>query len=136
MCLPMWAYWRPSPQSKRQIDRFSRSCTVMQKVPILTMGFYFPKNSPFRWGYLDLHLIHSSLGSPESAAETACRSVQPFLHRRLESVPILYNGTPLPPLKWSLSMGDLDFHLKHGFLGPPETSTQTASRSVQPFLQG
>ena len=26
-------------------------------------------------------------------------------------------------------------HLTHGFLGPPESSTQTASRLVQPFLQ-
>jgi len=31
-------------------------------------------------------------------------------------------------------MGDLDAHL-HGSVGPPESSTQTASRSVQPFLQ-
>ena len=30
----------------------------------------------------------------------------------------------------------LDPHLIHGFLGPPESSTQTASRSVQQFLQG
>ena len=27
-------------------------------------------------------------------------------------------------------------HLMHGFLSPPESTTQTASRSVQPFLQG
>jgi len=31
---------------------------------------------------------------------------------------------------------DLDPHLTHGSLGPPESTTQTASRSVQPFLQG
>jgi len=31
---------------------------------------------------------------------------------------------------------DLDPHLIHGSLGPPASSTQTASRSVQPFLQG
>jgi len=33
-------------------------------------------------------------------------------------------------------MGDLNPHLIHGPLGPPKSSTQTASRSVQPFLQG
>jgi len=27
-------------------------------------------------------------------------------------------------------------HLTHGPLGPPKSSTQMASRSVQPFLQG
>jgi len=32
--------------------------------------------------------------------------------------------------------GDLDPHLIHGSPGPPKSSTQTAARSVQPFLQG
>ena len=36
------------------------------------------------------------------------------------------------PLAW----GDLDLHLTHGSLGPPEPISKTASRSVQPFLQG
>jgi len=33
-------------------------------------------------------------------------------------------------------MGDLNAHLIHGSLDPPKSLTQTASRSVQPFLQG
>jgi len=33
-------------------------------------------------------------------------------------------------------MGDLDPHLIHGSLGPPKSSTQTAYRSVESFLQG
>jgi len=45
-------------------------------------------------------------------------------------------GRPFPPSKLSFPMGDLDPHLIHGSLGPPEFSTQTAPRSVQPFLQG
>jgi len=40
------------------------------------------------------------------------------------------------PLKIALPMGDLDHHQTHGSLGPPACSTQMASRSVQPFLQG
>jgi len=36
------------------------------------------------------------------------------------------------PFLW----GDLNPHPTHGPLGPPKSSTQTASRSVQPFLQG
>jgi len=35
------------------------------------------------------------------------------------------------PSKLPLLVGDLD----HGFLGPPKSSSQTASRSVRPFLQ-
>jgi len=37
-----------------------------------------------------------------------------------------------PPSKLPLPIGDLD---PHGSLGPPESSTQTASRSVQPFCR-
>jgi len=40
------------------------------------------------------------------------------------------------PSKLPLRMGDLDPHLIRGSFGPPESSTRTASRSVQPFLQG
>jgi len=40
------------------------------------------------------------------------------------------------PLKIVPSHVDLDPHLIHGYLGPPESSTRMASRSVRPFLQG
>jgi len=40
------------------------------------------------------------------------------------------------PLKIAPSHGDPNPHLIHGSLGPPESSIQTASQSVQPFLQG
>ena len=45
---------------------------------------------------------------------------------------------PFSPSKLPLSMGDLDpcKNLIHGSLSPPESSTQTATRSLQPFLQG
>jgi len=42
-------------------------------------------------------------------------------------------GATIPqncPLPW----GDLDLHLIHGSFGPPESSMQTASRSLQRFL--
>ena len=32
-------------------------------------------------------------------------------------------------------MGNLNPHLKHGSLGPPESSTQTASQLIQPFTK-
>ena len=48
---------------------------------------------------------------------------------------MLYNRTPLPS-KLPISHGGSGPHLIHGSLGPPESWSQTASRSVQPFLQG
>ena len=38
--------------------------------------------------------------------------------------------------KMPFPMGDMDPHLIHGSLSPPESSTQTASRLGQQFLQG
>jgi len=35
------------------------------------------------------------------------------------------------PFPW----GDPDLHLIHGYAGPPEPTCQTASRSLEPFLQ-
>jgi len=44
----------------------------------------FPlKIAPSRWGDLDSHLIHGSLGQPKSSTQMAYRSVQPFLQGSL-----------------------------------------------------
>jgi len=71
----------------------------------------------------------------ESEFQMASQSVQPFLHSSRQSVlrhtwacPFLKNC----PFTWC----NLDPIFKHGFLSPPKSSTQTASRSVQPFLRG
>jgi len=58
-----------------------------------------------------------------------------FAHMTAER-PIRYSGMPRSQSKLPLPMGDLDPHLILGSLGPPKSSIQTASRSVQPFLQG
>jgi len=49
--------------------------------------------------------------------------------------PILYNKQTFLP-KLPHRMGDLDPHLIHGSLVQPESSTEMAPGSVQPFLQG
>jgi len=41
------------------------------------------QNFPFPWGDLNPHLIHSSLGQPESSTQSTYRSVQPFLQGSL-----------------------------------------------------
>jgi len=76
----------------------------------------------------------ASFGPPKSTTQTANRSLQKFLHRCLQSVPILHNGRPFPP-KVPLPIGGSGTHLIHGFLCPHTSSIQTASRLIQPFLQ-
>jgi len=51
-------------------------------------------------------IVHISTGPPESTSETASRSVQLFLHRRLQRVLILYNRPP--PQKLPFGMENLD----------------------------
>jgi len=65
----------------------------------------------------------------EPITQTAPRLVEPFLHSSMQSVPILYNGPPLPlttcralPPQNGLSGP----YLIHDSLGPPESSTQMA----------
>ena len=45
-------------------------------------------------------------------------------------------GCPCSVLTLPLCLGDLDPCRIHGFLGPPESASPTASRLVQPFLLG
>ena len=111
MCSPMWSHWRHlvnmtelvlpsahrSPQPKWQIDQFSCFCTAYGRNSLyFTMGAPFPKIARSHRGY-GPHLTHDSLGPSEPITQKASQSIQPFLHRRPQSVPTLYNGTS--PLK-------------------------------------
>jgi len=99
-----------SPQPKQQIDQFSHFCTAHGRK---SMGAPFPKNCPFPWK-IKTH-IHNSWflgpvwGQNPNGITTGC-SVQLFLHRWLQSLPIFYNGSPLSPLKTAPSLGDLDLN--------------------------
>jgi len=79
------------------------------------------------------HLIHGSLSTPESKSKTASQSVQPFLHSSRQSVVWHVRACPFP-LKLSLFTRGSVPHLIRVFLDPPDWASQTASRSVQPFL--
>ena len=46
---------------------------------------------------------------------------------------MLFAGLDNPPKYCLFSSEDLDLHLTNGSLGPPESTTKTASWSVQPF---
>jgi len=64
----------------------------------------------------------------------ASRSIQLFLHSSPQSVPILYNGQPLPRLKIASFHGASRRQSNAWFFGNPESSNHTTSRSVDPFL--
>jgi len=86
-------------------------------------------------GSVHTHVIHTFLRPSDSKSQMASRAVQPFLHSSRQRNAILCNGPPLTPSKLPILVGDLEPHLVHGSLGPPKSSTQTASRSAQPFLR-
>jgi len=96
---------------------------------------YLVKIAPLH-GDLDPHLTGGFLDTPYTAAQITSPAVQPFLHSSWQRV-ILYNGPTLAPSKLPLCTEDLEFgpHLIHGSLGPPKSTTQMASRLVQPLLR-
>jgi len=112
MCPPVRTHWPylvntielvlpstyPSPQSKQQIDRFSHFRTAHgRKSLYFTMGAPFPQNCPFPWGSGPLSNLWL-LGPVQGHNSNGITIVQPFLHRWLQSVPILCSG-PLP-IRW------------------------------------
>jgi len=112
VCPSVRAYWRHlantielvhssahlSPQPKRQIDRFCKFLhSSRQKILILYNGRPYPPELPLPMRDLVPHPTHDSLGLYEPKTQTAPRSAQPFLHRRPQSAPILYNGSPISP---------------------------------------
>ena len=74
-----------SPQPKCQISRFSRVCTDDCRVSLyFTMVCLFPtQNCPFPMLVCRRHVIRGSLGPPESGAQMATWSLQPFFHDSL-----------------------------------------------------
>jgi len=83
--------------------------------------------------------VPQHLWTPSNTIPTAHPSPQPKRHlnrfsgfctddRRVSLYSYFTMGRPFP-------VGDLNPHLIHGSLCPSESSTQTASRSVQLFLQ-
>jgi len=113
-----WA--RPSPQSKWHLDWFSCFRTGDRRVSLyITMGALFPKNCPFPWEmwtpgntwFLGSIRVHKPNGIFISLA---------VFHRWLQSVPTLYNGTPLSPSKLPLPMGGSEPPSNTWFPGPTQ----------------
>jgi len=99
-----------SPQPKWQIDRFIHLCTAHgRKSLYITIGNSFLQKLSLLIGRAGPHLTHMiPLAILSPRIQTSSRSVQPFSHRWLQSVPIFYNVTSLCHSKLPLPIGDLD----------------------------
>jgi len=125
----------PSRQPKRQIGRSSHFCTAHGRASSgIPAGMSFPliNKRPLRIGIWAPY--RTCFVEPNRVYNTNGISIGSAVHAQLAAdSPILYNG-PFPQnciFPWGLWT-----HLTRCSLGPPEYSTQTTSRSVQPFLQG
>jgi len=80
------------------------------------------------------------MGPPQSVLIRNGISIGSAIFEQITAVAILYNGPHLFPFKIAPSHWDLDPHLINSSLGPsvfdpPESSTQTVSRSIQRFCR-
>ena len=128
---PAWRYWRLNDPlcselcSERCGDRCAKIANAFE-----WLG-QPQKNAPSTWGSAT-HLTHGSFGPLESSSTTACRSVWPFCtaHCRMSYCFTLRYVFPktAPSPWWMRSPSNTWYYV------PPESLSQTASRSVQPFL--
>ena len=98
-----------------------------------TIGGHTPPNFPSLGGYLEPNLIRHSLDPPDSTTHSAPASDQPSLYTpRTLFFPYTLQWGFSPP-KFPLPLGDPAPDLTHCYFGQPQSTPQTASRSVQPF---
>jgi len=130
-----WA--QPNPQPKWHLKRFSRLCTVHSRVSVyFTMDRPLPSKLPLRMGIWTPSNTWL-LGLSVPTIQTASWLDQPFLHSSpTTECPYFIMVCPFVPQNCPLPWVDLDSHLIHGFLDPPESSIKMASWSVNRFLQG
>ena len=113
------------------------SAQLTAEIPILYTGRPFPSKLPLIMRGIWTHQIHNSLGQSEPKIQTESWPVQLFSFRWPPSVPIFYNGRPFHlKINCPFPRENMDPHLTCGSLGPYKSSTQAASRWVQPLLHG
>ena len=122
----------PTPQLNHKSTGSAVFAQVTAVSLYFTMGAPFPQNCPFPRGiWTPSNTIPWAHRSPQTK-----RHLYRFSHFCTDDCRVsLYfiMGRPFSPQNCHFQWGDLDPHLIHGSLSPPESSTQMASRSVQPF---
>jgi len=98
-------------------------------------GRPFPQNCPFPWGSEPPRKTRffGPIGAHRPNGISVGSAIFPQM--TVECPYTLQWDAHSPPKICPFPWGDLNPYLIHGPLGPPQSSTQTASRSVQPFLQ-
>jgi len=91
---------------------------VTAKCPYTLQWMPLPPKLPLPMGDLDPHVRHDSLDPSEPTNQTASLSVHSRFCTDNHSVPILYNGTPLPPSKLPIHMGGSGLPSNTWFPGP------------------
>jgi len=122
-----WTCAHPSPQPKQQIDGFSRFCTAHDRKSLyFTVSAPFPQNCPFPRG-LWTPCKTWLLGPIRAHRPNGISIVSAVFAQMTAECPYtLQWDAPCPPQ-------NCPFPSNTWFLGPPVSSTQMASRSVQPF---
>jgi len=118
--------------ANRSVQPFLHSSR--HKVPILYNGRPFPqKIAPSRGGIWPPS--NSWFLAPDRAySPNGILIVSAVFARGHRKVSLYFTmGRAYPPQNCPFPSGDLDPYLIHGSHGPPESSTQIASRSVQPL---
>jgi len=135
-CPPMRAHWRhlantielvhplahSSPQSKRQMDRFSRFCTAYgRKCLYFTMGAPIHQNCPFPFKIWTFHITHDAWAH---ASPQPKRHLDRFSRLCTDDRGVsLYNGLPVSPSTLPLPMLVSGPDVMRGSLGSPQSGT-------------
>jgi len=115
-------YYKTARQQTASSIIFARLCQCA--LPLWDIGTTWRIRLNLRFLILCPNRVHNPNGKSIGSAVFA---------QFMAKSPYILQWAPLSP-KLSLFMGDLDPRQIYDSLGPSETTAQTASRSVQPFL--
>jgi len=126
-----------SPQSKWQMDMFSRFCTAYgRKCLYFKMGAPIHQNCPFPWGIWTSHVTRDDFSPCEATTQTAPQSVQSSLHRWPWNV-YSFQWFACFPLKTAPSHVGISTSCNTWFIGPTRVRNANGNLIFSAvFLQG
>jgi len=109
--------------------------SLRQKVHILYNGRPYPPELPLPMGDLDLPCNTWCFGPMRAHNPNGTSIGSAIFAQMTAECPYIYNGLPVSPSKLPLPMLASGSHVIRGSLGPPESETQMAAWSFQPFCR-
>jgi len=134
--MPPWAH--PNPNTKQHLDQLAILHSSRQRVPILYNGSSLPPlKLPLRMGGSEPPPFNTWFLGPIQAHNPNCILTGTAVCAQLTAeCPYTWQwAPPSSPQSYPFPWGS-GSHLIRGSLGPPKSSTQSASWSIQQFLQG